>query len=171
MPLTVLRSDITQIPVDAIVNAANRHLLMGNGVCGAIFHSAGMLQLQLECLKIGHCEVGESVITKGYSLPCNYIVHTVGPIWHGGQSGEPKLLQNCYCNSMSLAKAHGCRSISFPLISTGNYGYPPEQALENAISAIERFLSFDDINTFLVLRDKNLVELSAKLISTAEQRS
>lgn len=171
MPLRVLQSDITQIPVDAIVNAANRHLLMGSGVCGAIFHSAGIFRLQLECLKIGHCEVGEAVITKGYSLPCKYIVHTVGPVWHGGFSGESNFLHKCYANSISLARAQGCKSISFPLISTGNYGYPPEQALVNAIFAIQRSLSLDDIETFLVLRDKSLVELSKKLIKNAEQRS
>ena len=165
MPLQLVRNDITKMKVDAIVNAANTALRMGGGVCGAIFSAAGAKELQAECDKIGGCEVGEAVITKGYNLPAKYIIHTVGPIWQGGHANEAQLLHNCYINSLNLALKHKCESIAFPLISSGIFGYPKDQALHVAISAISEFLLNNEANVYLVLFDKNAVTLSEKLFT------
>ena len=165
MPLEIIRNDITKISVDAIVNAANTALKMGGGVCGAIFSAAGAEKLQAECDTIGTCKVGEAVMTSGYSLPSENIIHTVGPIWRGGSSGEALLLHNCYNNSLTLALQHGCESIAFPLISSGIYGYPKDQALQIAISAISEFLLNHEMNVHLVVYDKKAFMLSAKLFS------
>jgi len=169
MPLEIIRNDITKISVDAIVNAANTALKMGGGVCGAIFAAAGAEKLQAECDSIGTCKVGEAVITSGYSLPAQHIIHTVGPIWRGGSSGEAQLLHNCYTNSLTMALQHGCESIAFPLISSGIYGYPKDQALQIAISAISEFLLNQEMNVHLVVYDKNAFMLSAKLFSAIER--
>jgi O-acetyl-ADP-ribose deacetylase (regulator of RNase III)/transcriptional regulator with XRE-family HTH domain len=165
MPLKLVRNDITRMKVDAVVNAANTALRMGGGVCGAIFSAAGAKELQAECDKIGGCEVGEAVITKGYNLPAKYIIHTVGPIWQGGHANEAQLLHNCYINSLNLALKHKCESIAFPLISSGIFGYPKDQALHVAISAISEFLLNNEANVYLVLFDKNAVTLSEKLFT------
>jgi len=165
MPLKLVRNDITRMKVDAVVNAANTALRMGGGVCGAIFSAAGAKELQAECDKIGGCEVGEAVITKGYNLPAKYIIHTVGPIWQGGHANEAQLLHNCYINSLTLALKHNCQSIAFPLISSGIYGYPKDQALQVAVSAISKFLLTNEANVYLVLFDKNAVTLSEKLFA------
>jgi len=169
MPLEIIRNDITKISVNAIVNAANTALKMGGGVCGAIFSAAGAENLQAECDIIGTCKVGEAVITSGYSLPAQHIIHTVGPIWRGGGSGEAQLLHNCYTNSLTLALQQGCESIAFPLISSGIYGYPKDQALQIAISAISEFLLNHEMNVHLVVYDKRAFRLSAKLYSDIEQ--
>jgi O-acetyl-ADP-ribose deacetylase (regulator of RNase III) len=124
MPLKIIRNDITKMEVDAIVNAANTALRMGGGVCGAIFSAAGADELQAECNRIGGCNVGEAVITGGYRLPAKYVIHTVGPIWRGGSSGEAKLLHNAYTNSLRLALQNKCESIAFPLIHRGFMGTP-----------------------------------------------
>lgn len=142
------------MPVDAVVNAANTALKMGGGVCGAIFTAAGAERLQEECDKIGGCGVGEAVITKGYNLPAKYIIHAVGPIWQGGGSGEEKLLHNCYTNSMQLALDNNLKSIAFPLISSGIYGYPKDKALQVAISAIGEFLLDHEMTVYLIVYDK-----------------
>ncbi|MDA8228679.1 MAG: macro domain-containing protein, partial [Desulfitobacterium hafniense] len=157
MPLKIVRNEITKMSVDAIVNAANTALKMGGGVCGAIFSAAGAEKLQEECDLIGRCNTGEAVITSGHNLPAKYIIHTVGPIWRGGSSGEAHLLHQCYTNSLSLALGHGCQSIVFPLISSGIYGYPKDQALKIAISAIGEFLINHEITVYLV--ETNLTEL------------
>ncbi len=169
MPLKIVRNDITKMKTDAIVNAANVNLKMGGGVCGAIFAAAGAKELQEECDKIGRCEVGQAVITKGYKLPAKHIIHAVGPIWEGGGNNEETLLYNSYKNSLHLALEHGLKSISFPLISSGIYGYPKDQALRVAISAISEFLLDHEMEVYLVIYGKESTLLSEKLFSTIEK--
>lgn len=165
MPLQLVHNDITKMEVDTIVNAANSALKMGGGVCGAIFSAAGAKELQAACDKIGGCKVGGAVITPGFKLPAKYIIHTVGPIWRGGHANEPQLLHNCYINSLNLALKYQCQSIAFPLISSGIYGYPKDQALQVAISAINKFLLDNEINVYMVLFDKDTVALGEKLFA------
>ncbi len=141
--ITVVTGDITKQQVDAIVNAANSSLLGGGGVDGAIHRAAGG-QLVEECSTLGGCPTGEAKITRGYSLPARYVIHTVGPVWRGGKQGEPDLLAACYRNSLALAVAHTVRSIAFPAISTGIYGYPLEAATRIAMDETRRFLASDD---------------------------
>lgn len=137
--LRALQADITQLNVDAIVNAANSSLLGGGGVDGAIHCAAGP-ELLRECRTLGGCPVGQARLTRGYRLPAKFVIHTVGPVWQGGTQQEAKLLALCYRESLSLAAAQQLASIAFPCISTGVYGYPPEQAAEVAIAAVREFL-------------------------------
>jgi len=151
VPFEIIKGDITKLKTDAIVNAANEALKRGGGVCGAIFAAAGADELQRECDKIGECKTGEAVITKGYNLPAKHIIHTVGPVWHGGGHGEETLLRNCYRNSLLLAKKHNLESIAFPLISSGIFGYPKDEAMNVAETTINEFLNENEMNVYLVL--------------------
>jgi O-acetyl-ADP-ribose deacetylase (regulator of RNase III) len=163
MPLTIIRNDITKMNVDAIVNAANSSLQMGGGVCGAIFSVAGVDRLQAACNNHAPIQTGDAVLTSGFALPAKYIVHTAGPIYQDGKQGEELLLRSCYINALNLAKTHGCESIAFPLISSGIYGYPKDEALAVATTAIGEWLIENDMDVSLVVYDKEAFVLSRKL--------
>ena len=150
MPFEIVRNDITKMNVDAVVNAANRSLLGGGGVDGAIHRAAGPALLA-KCLTLGGCRTGEAKLTRGYRLPARYIIHTVGPVWHGGHSGERELLAACYRNALNLALAHDCGTVAFPLISAGAFGYPRDQAMAVAVETISRFLLEHDMTVYLVV--------------------
>jgi O-acetyl-ADP-ribose deacetylase (regulator of RNase III) len=154
MPFTAISGDLITQEVDAIVNAANSGLSMGGGVCGAIFAAAGAKEMKEACRAIGGCPTGGAVITPGFRLKAKYVIHSVGPIWRGGGENEPELLASCYRNSLRLAKENGLKSVAFPLISAGIYGYPKDLARRVAKEAILAFLneSGDDLSVFLVLR-------------------
>lgn len=136
MTLIIRRANLVELRVDAIVNAANEQLWQGSGVCGAIFAAAGAAKLRAACERIGGCPTGEAVLTPGFRLPARYVIHTAGPVWHGGGQGEAALLASCYRNALALAVAQGLHSIAFPLLSAGLYGYPKADALHVAVETI-----------------------------------
>lgn len=151
MSFKIICGDITKVHADAVVNAANERLLMGGGVCGAIFRAAGYAELTEACQEIGYCPTGEAVITPAFHLPAQYVIHTVGPIWEGGEHQERELLYQCYAKSLALAASYGLQSIAFPLISAGIFGYPREEALQVCEEAVSDFLAVHDMDVYLVL--------------------
>ena len=168
MPLEIVRNDITKMHVDAIVNATDPTLSGGGGVDGAIHRAAGP-QLEAACKALGGCKTGEAKATGGFDLPCKYILHTVGPIWRGGAFGERALLTACYQNALALARARGCESVAFPLISSAAHGYPKAQALRVAVEAITEFLTENEMEVYIVVFTRDEVEVSEKLFRAVEQ--
>ena len=162
MPFEIVRNDITNMHVDAIVNTANPRPVVGPGVDSAI-HAAAGPQLLMERQKIGRIAIGNAELTAAYGLDAKYVIHTVGPVWDGGSYGEETLLRNCYDNSLKLALEHNCQSIAFPLISTGNYGFPKDKALHIAISAFSSFLLEHEMQIYLVVFDRKAFKLSEQL--------
>jgi O-acetyl-ADP-ribose deacetylase len=166
MPFQIVRNDIAKMSVDAVVNAANSELLAGGGVCGALFEGAGVAELTQACNAIGHCDVGDAVITPAFALPARYIIHAVGPVWQGGGACEADLLRSCYERSLALALAHGCTSIAFPLISTGIFGYPKKEVLDIVQAVVSEFLAQHDLEIHLVVYDRAAVSISEELFDS-----
>ncbi len=163
MPFNIIRNDIVCMEVDAIVNAANPELKQGGGVCGRIFHAAGEQEMTKACDSIGRCEPGEAVITPGFNLPAKFVIHTVGPVWQDGHQGEEQVLRSAYRSSLELAQKNKLRSIAFPLISSGIYGYPYEEAFAVALDEINRYLFQHDMDVTLVMFDQTAFALGFKL--------
>lgn len=168
MPFQIIRNDITKVKADAIVNTANPKPIIGGGTDSAIYAAAGEKALLTERKKIGNIARGDARITPAFKLQAKYIIHTVGPAWEGGDSGEFDILRSCYAKSLKLAKENGCESIAFPLIATGVYGFPKDKALSIAISVIQEFLFEHDMSVLLVVFDRKAFELSGKVFSDVQ---
>lgn len=169
MPFTIIRQDITRMQVDAIVNAANTDLAMGGGVCGAIFKAAGAARLQAACSQLAPIKTGEAVITPGFDLPAKFVIHAAGPVYRHWSAGESeRLLRSAYTESLKLAHRHHCESVAFPLISSGIYGYPKDEALQVATAAIRDFLAGHDMDVYLVIFDRVAFAVSEELLGAVE---
>ena len=164
MPLQIIRQDITKMHVDGIVNTTNEEMVGYSGVDFAI-HSAAGPELDAECQKIAPLGLGEAKITRGYHLPCKYVIHTSGPVWQGGLVGESIILRSCYVECLKLAVKNGCRSVAFPLISAGTYGYPKDQVLKFAIQTITEFLFENELTVYICVFDKDSYSFSQKLFN------
>lgn len=169
MPFLIIRNDITKVQADGVVNPANEKLLEGSGTSRAIFLAAGERKLAAACRKIGHCDLGKAAVTKAYGLRARYIIHAVGPVWIDGKHGEEEILYSAYRESMLLARQYCLESIAFPLLSSGNYGYPKEQAVQTAVRAIRDFLAEYEMKVFLVLYDRGAVRVSKSLWEKIEE--
>ena len=169
MPFLMIRNDITKVTADAIVNPANRNLLQGSGTSRAIYQAAGEQELTAACEAIGYCEPGRAVCTPAFGLPAKYIFHAVCPAWHGGFFGEAKQLAGAYHSALELAVEYHCESVAFPLLSSGNYGYPKEQAFRIAVDTITQYVMEHDLTVYLVLYDRGSLAVSRKLFASVEE--
>ena len=169
MPFLMIRNDITKVAADAIVNPANRNLLQGSGTSRAIYQAAGEQELTAACEAIGRCDLGRAVCTPAFGLPATYIFHAVCPAWHGGFFGEAKQLAGAYHSALELAAEYHCESVAFPLLSSGNYGYPKEQAFRIAVDTITQYVMEHDLTVYLVLYDRHSLAVSRKLFASVEE--
>ena len=169
MPFLMIRNDITKVAADAIVNPANRNLLQGSGTSRAIYQAAGEQELTAACEAIGYCEPGRAVCTPAFGLPAKYIFHAVCPAWQGGGFGEAEQLAGAYHSALELAAEYHCESVAFPLLSSGNYGYPKEQAFRIAVDTITQYVMEHDLTVYLVLYDQHSLAVSRKLFASVEE--
>ena len=169
MPFLMIRNDITKVTADAIVNPANRNLLQGSGTSRAIYQAAGEQELTATCEAIGYCEPGRAVCTPAFGLPATYIFHAVCPAWQGGGFGEAEQLAGAYHSALELAAEYHCESVAFPLLSSGNYGYPKEQAFRIAVDTITQYVMEHDLTVYLVLYDRDSLAVSRKLFASVEE--
>ena len=169
MPFLMIRNDITKVTADAIVNPANRKLLQGSGTSRAIYQAAGEQELTAACEAIGYCEPGRAVCTPAFGLPAKYIFHAVCPAWQGGGFGEAEQLAGAYHSALELAAEYHCESVAFPLLSSGNYGYPKEQAFRIAVDTITQYVMEHDLTVYLVLYDQHSLAVSRKLFASVEE--
>ena len=169
MPFLMIRNDITKVAADAIVNPANRNLLQGSGTSRAIYQAAGEQELTAACEAIGRCDLGRAVCTPTFGLPAKYIFHADCPAWHGGGFGEAQQLASAYHSALELAAEYHCESVAFPLLSSGNYGYPKEQAFSIAVDTITQYVMEHDLTVYLVLYDRHSLAVSRKLFASVEE--
>ena len=169
MPFLMIRNDITKVAADAIVNPANRNLLQGSGTSRAIYQAAGEQELTASCEAIGRCDLGRAVCTPAFGLSAKYVFHAVCPAWHGGGFGEAEQLASAYHSALKLAAKYHCESVAFPLLSSGNYGYPKEQAFRIAVDTITQYVMEHDLTVYLVLYDRDSLAVSRKLFASVEE--
>ena len=169
MPFLMIRNDITKVAADAIVNPANRNLLQGSGTSRAIYQAAGEQELTAACEAIGRCDLGRAVCTPAFGLSAKYVFHAVCPAWHGGGFGEAEQLASAYHSALELAAKYHCESVAFPLLSSGNYGYPKEQAFRIAVDTITQYVMEHDLTVYLVLYDRDSLAVSRKLFASVEE--
>lgn len=169
MPFLMIRNDITKVAADAVVDPANRNLLQGSGTSRASYQAAGEQELAASCEAIGRCDLGRAVCTPAFGLPAKYIFHAVCPAWHGGGFGEAEQLAGAYHSALELAAEYHCESVAFPLLSSGNYGYPKEQAFRIAVDTITQYVMEHDLTVYLVLYDRDSLAVSRKLFASVEE--